>query len=717
MVVMRYAPFLPLKIMLVVVLSLWLVPQALAQQPFGWTVGPTAWTFKSFTFFEAVEKTAALGMAHIEAFEGQLLMPGADTKLAPGIADDAVAALHAKLNDAKVHLINIYIHRIPNDDTACREIFEFAKKLGVSAIVSEPEPEALDLIEGYCDSYGINVALHNHPEGSSRYWHPDVIMEVLEGRGPRLGACADTGHWLRSGLNPTAMLRILGKRLMTVHMKDLDAAKRDANDVPWGEGCGELDKVLEELAACGAVPLLFGIEYEADWQNNMPQVAASRKWFAETAQKIAGEMTRSDPLFVGWASADITPDQPVAIIGQYNTRLSEGAIDPITLTALALETRFEQGAKEEAVLVSCDLCFVDNATVNKIRAAIKPRIPDFDPNKLVVSATHTHDGPGLDDATYEGVYDISGAPDAMTASEYGAFFVEKAADTIVAAWESRSAAGVSWALGHAVVGINRRVQYFDGKTVMYGDTNREEFMGFEGSADSGLPLLFFWTPEKELTGVLVNLPCPSQETESLLQLSADFWHEIRGNLRQRLGSGLYILPQCSAAGDISPHRTIRKAAEEAMLKRKGISYREEVAFRVANAIDEVLPGAREEIQFEIPMQHRLLLLDLPEKDPPTPPFIKGDSVKPTEIHALRIGEIAMATFPFEYYLDYGLRIQARAKAILTLTVQLANGQSGYLPTEEAIKGGGYSAENYLVTPEGGQLMVDEVVPALNMFWP
>lgn len=92
-------------------------------------------------------------------------------------------------------------------------------------------------------------------------------------------------------------------------------------------------------------------------------------------------------------------------------------------------------------------------------------------------------------------------------------------------------------------------------------------------------------------------------------------------------------------------------------------------------------------------------------------------MKPAEFHMLRIGDVAMASFPFEYFLDYSLRIQARAKALLTLTVQLANGQSGYLPTDKAVQGGGYSAENYIVTPEGGQQIVDETVSALNAFWP
>jgi len=688
-----------------------------AAEPFGWRVGPTAWSFKEFTFFEAIDKTASIGMSCIEAFEGQPVMPDSDAKITPDLPDDIHAQIRAKLEQAKVALTSIYIHDIPGDEAGCRRVFEFVKKLGAAIIVSEPAPEALDMVEHCCNEYAIRVALHNHPEGRSRYWHPDEVMRVCAGRGPRIGACGDTGHWIRSGLNPAEMFRILGKRLLTVHLKDLDAPAMEARDVPWGQGCGDLESALRVLVELRITPALFGIEYEADWENNLLQIEACGKWFTETATKLAAEVNREDPLFVGWAAADITPPRPVALVGQYHTRVSEGALDPITLTALVLETRGPEKQHGQAVLISCDLCFVDRSIVDRLRAVLRERLPELDARNLVISATHTHDGPGLDDATFEGVYDTSGAPDVMSASEYGAFFVDKAAGAVAEAWAGRAPAGMSWALGHAVVGINRRVQYFDGSTVMYGDTSRPDFKSFEGSADPGLPLLFFWTPEKTLTGVVVNLPCPSQETESLMQLSADFWHETRQELKRRLGDDVFVLAQCAAAGDISPHRTFRKAAEEAMLQRKGVTCRQEIARRIANAVDEVLPGAEANITYALPLRHVILDLDLPEKEPPSPPFVKTDSVHPAEFHALRIGDIAMATFPFEYYLDYSLRIQARARAILTFTVQLANGQSGYLPTAEAIQGGGYSAENYLVTPEGGQQIVDETVATLNALWP
>ena len=305
----------------------------------------------------------------------------------------------------------------------------------------------------------------------------------------------------------------------------------------------------------------------------------------------------------------------------------------------------------------------------------------------------------------------------MTASEYGDFFVQQATKAAVEAWKNRAPAGTSWALGCAAIGINRRAQYFGGTAAMYGDTSRDDFAGFEGSADPGVELLFFWKPDKTLMGVVVNIACPSQETESLMEISADFWHEVRQEMHRRHGPDLFILPQCAAAGDNSPHRMFRKAAEDAMLARKGISRRQEIANRIANAVDEVLPGAVDQAKFAIPLKHLVVDVDLPEKQPAAVPFSQADPVHPAQFHAIRIGDVAMATNPFELYLDYGLRIQARTRAILTFLVQLSDGQSGYLPTAEAVKGGGYSAEKYVVGPEGGQLLVNETVAALNSLWP
>jgi hypothetical protein len=164
-----------------------------AEGPRDWRVGPTAWTFRMFAFDEAVEKTAALGMNHIEAFQGQRVSREGNRKFDANLPDEAIAQIRARLDAARVKLTSIYIGDIPGNEAACRRTFEFARKLGVEFIVSEPDPEAVPLIEKFCEKYRINLAIHNHPEGKSRYWHPREVLKACAGRASARAATRATG--------------------------------------------------------------------------------------------------------------------------------------------------------------------------------------------------------------------------------------------------------------------------------------------------------------------------------------------------------------------------------------------------------------------------------------------------------------------------------------------------------------------------------------------
>jgi len=99
---------------------------------------------------------------------------------------------------------------------------------------------------------------------------------------------------------------------------------------------------------------------------------------------------------------------------------------------------------------------------------------------------------------------------------------------------------------------------------------------------------------------------------------------------------------------------------------------------------------------------------------------EAGGVKPPcmiELHVVRVGDVAIATNPFELYLDYAVRIQARSRAEQTFLVQLANGTNGYLPTEKAVAKhyGGLAADNQ-VGPEGGQRLVDRTIEIIDGLW-
>ena len=94
-------------------------------------------------------------------------------------------------------------------------------------------------------------------------------------------------------------------------------------------------------------------------------------------------------LFIGTASVNITPSQPVALSGQRRTRIAHQVESPVTATALAIETRDGEKVFYQAIMVSCDLAGIRDGIQDRVRERVKARLSDFNVNKLFLGATHT----------------------------------------------------------------------------------------------------------------------------------------------------------------------------------------------------------------------------------------------------------------------------------------------------------------------------------------
>jgi hypothetical protein len=421
--------------------------------------------------------------------------------------------------------------------------------------------------------------------------------------------------------------------------------------------------------------------------------------------------------FVGWAVADITPSKPVALVGQLFKRISEKVQDPLNATVLALETRDEKGNREQAIMVSCDLLFIRAQTQKKLQALIAGKLSGFDSSKLFLNAIHSHTSPGVIDDEFYDLYDIGRDEGVMKPSEFEAYFIEKVSEKIIEAWNNRKPGGFSWGLGNAVLGHNRRTVKFDGTAKMYG-VDEPDFSHYEGTDDNRVQMLFFYDENKSLTGMIINSTATAQVTDDTNFISADFYSEVRQNIKKKYGENVNVFFQLSAAGDITPvnHEYIYKQAEEAMLAKKGITARQELANRMFNAVNEVFPFVKDDISYQVVFKHAVAKINLPVHHPQNLPFYITDDVNPAEIHVIRLSDIALATNPFELFIDYGNLIKARSRAIITFIVEMSCQHSGYLPTERAVKGGGYSADKYLVGPEGGAVLVDKTVKLINEMW-
>ncbi len=257
-----------------------LTPALRAQEKLGWRLGLEAYTFHKYTFFETIEKTAQLGLAYVGALSFQKVSTDIPKNFGPDLTDNELQAIRLKLDAAGVRVLTYYIQSIPGDEAGCRKVFEFGRKIGIETFMTEPAPESLPLIDRFCQAYDIRVALHNHArKGSPVYWHPDGILKACEGRSAYIGACADVGYWMRSGIDPVAAIEKLKGRLVTLQLHDLNEVRAEGYDVPWGTGKGQTEKILRTIRKLGHTPVMFGLEYSRNWLTSMPEVKQCAEFF------------------------------------------------------------------------------------------------------------------------------------------------------------------------------------------------------------------------------------------------------------------------------------------------------------------------------------------------------------------------------------------------------------------------------------------------------
>ena len=127
---------------------------------------------------------------------------------------------------------------------------------------------------------------------------------------------------------------------------------------------------------------------------------------------------------IGWARTDLTPTETVLISGQFHARVSEGVNDPITATALALDS-----GEDHIVMVSCDIVVISSEMRNDVRERVDG-LEGLDPAKVVLNATHTHTGPQVRPEGSVGTtaYKVGVDLDVMAPSDYMAFAADRIAE-------------------------------------------------------------------------------------------------------------------------------------------------------------------------------------------------------------------------------------------------------------------------------------------------
>jgi sugar phosphate isomerase/epimerase len=249
----------------------------------NWKIGVQMWTFRMFSFAEALDKVDSAGVKNIEAFWGQPLGAGMKDSFGIRMSADSKAKLKQMLQSKGISIVAMGVI-VPGTRDEWKKAFDLAKEFGLSYITAEPHKDQWDMVDSMAGSYGIKVAIHDHPKPNV-FWSPDSVLAATNGH-PNIGSCADIGHWARNGLNPVDCLKKLEGHIYGVHLKDITKFNdTQAADTVIGKGVIDFPPIFQELKR-QHFSGMFSIEHESNWYHSLPDVIETVKFYNEQVAKL-----------------------------------------------------------------------------------------------------------------------------------------------------------------------------------------------------------------------------------------------------------------------------------------------------------------------------------------------------------------------------------------------------------------------------------------------
>jgi inosose dehydratase len=247
----------------------------------GLKMGMQSYTLRTYDGPTALKHTKEFGLKYWESFPKHIPF---------STLPKQVAESKALLKENGITLMGYGVVDFDSNETKARQMFDFAKAMGLFSISCNPKKDkaTFDLLDKLVAEYDIPLGIHNHGP-HARYSKISDVADIVKDRHPKIGACVDMGHYLRSDESPVEALERLGNRLYGVHLKDVRTVEVDGRrkKIFTIIGQGDLDipgclKVLKKLNYQGCLSL----EYEESEQNPLSDIAVSLSAIRDAAAKI-----------------------------------------------------------------------------------------------------------------------------------------------------------------------------------------------------------------------------------------------------------------------------------------------------------------------------------------------------------------------------------------------------------------------------------------------
>ena len=249
------------------------------QREYAWLpMGLQTWSLRRFEIGRVLKEIQKLNLHHLEFA----------SKHAPEMASpEAIWDMLKQLRRLDIAAVGRGVTGFTADHEKNRTFFEFANRMGIRNISANPTPDSFDSLDKLVADYGIRIAIHNHGP-KSRYSKISDVTKAIKGRHPWIGACADLGHYIRSGEDPVKAIYEFNGRLFGMHVKDF--ARTDDNkyhEVVIGRGRLDLVAMFKALRETDfPADGCMALEYEENPDNPIPDIKACLAAASEAAAKI-----------------------------------------------------------------------------------------------------------------------------------------------------------------------------------------------------------------------------------------------------------------------------------------------------------------------------------------------------------------------------------------------------------------------------------------------
>ncbi len=247
----------------------------------GLKMGMQSYSLRGYDCPTALKHTKELGLKYWEAFPKHIPL---------STTPKNVAEHKALLDEAGIRLMSYGVLEFDTNESEARKKFDFAKAMGLVAMSANPRKnkKTFDLLDKLVAEYDVAIAIHNHGPGA-RYSKISDVVDIVKDHHPKIGACVDTGHYLRSDQDPVEALERLKDRLYGVHLKDVrtitSGGRREKIFTIVGQGDLDVAKCLSFLKHLNYQGCL-ALEYEENEKNPLSDIAVSLQAVRDAAAKL-----------------------------------------------------------------------------------------------------------------------------------------------------------------------------------------------------------------------------------------------------------------------------------------------------------------------------------------------------------------------------------------------------------------------------------------------